>query len=249
MSVRALPALFALSLLACSSAATQRAVKGAPETETLERPPVVLLHGLALTASAMNKLASGLEEAGFRTCAIDYPSREHPIDTLVVRFILPGVRRCFPKDTAIHFVTHSMGGILLRKLETLPDAPRIARSVLIAPPNQGSEVVDSLRDWWAFDAWNGPAGSELGTDSNSVPNRLGPPKFEFGVIAATRSVDPIFSLWIPGPDDGKVAVERTKLDGMRDFTTIAASHTFVLWKDVTVKQVVEFLKTGRFGRG
>lgn len=221
--------------------------KATPSHDTT-RPPVVLLHGLALSSFAMSKLAAGLEKAGFRTCSIDYPSRAHSIDTLAARFILPGVKRCFPGEDSIHFVTHSMGGILLRRLETLEGAPTIARSVLIAPPNRGSEVVDSLRHGWAFEAWNGPAGGQLGTDSNSVPLRLGTPRFEFGVIAATRSIDPLFSLWIPGPDDGKVAVERTKLGGMKDFTTVAASHTFVLWKEETVKKTVEFLREGRFGR-
>jgi triacylglycerol lipase len=209
--------------------------------------PVVLLHGLTLNAMSMKKLANGLQDSGFRTCRVNYPSRDYPIDTLALRFVLPKVKRCFPKDTVpLNFVTHSLGGILLRRIETLPGAPRIGRVVMIAPPNKGSEVVDSLKDWKLFALWNGPAGRELGTDSASLPNRLPPPRFEFGVIAATRSVEPWFSSLIPGDDDGKVAVEHTKLEGMRDFVTIPAPHTFVLWTDAAVKQSVSFLRTGKF---
>lgn len=209
--------------------------------------PVVLLHGLALNATAMKSLAMSLREAGFRTCRVNYPSREYPIDTLAARFVLPKIRRCFPEDSLpLHFVTHSMGGILARRLEQLPDAPRFGRVVMISPPNKGSELADSLRGTKLLDWWGGPAGHELGTDSASMPNRLGPPSFEFGVIAATRSVEPWLSSMIPGRDDGKVAVKRTKLEGMRDFVAIPASHTFILWNAEAARQTAHFLRTGRF---
>lgn len=212
--------------------------------------PVVLLHGLTLNALSLKKLATGLKEAGYRTCRINYPSRDYPIDSLVVRFIRPRVAKCFPGESRpLNFVTHSMGGILLRKLATLPGSLPVGRVVMIAPPNHGSEVVDHLGDSKAFGLVNGPAGRELGTDSNSVPNqlnRLGPPAFEFGVIAANESLDPIFSGWIPGPDDGKVSVESTKLPRMKDFTEVESSHTLVLMKDETVRQVLAFLRDGRF---
>ena len=234
-----LPAALCLLLAAMPS--------GAKAARDKSGEPVVLLHGLALKPVTMKKLASGLEEAGYRTCRISYPSREHPIDTLVARFVLPKVRRCFPKDTLpIHFVTHSLGGIVVRKLEGLPGAPRIGRVVMIAPPNKGSEVVDSLAHLKVFKLWNGPAGDELGTDSASFPNRLGPPGFEFGVIAGTRTLAPWFSTMIPGDDDGKVAVEHTKLEGMKDFVTIPAAHTWILWTDEAVRQTVSFLGTGKF---
>lgn len=244
-----LAGLLAGSALAASAAPVPDAVP-APS-----RPgrPVVLLHGLALSSASLKKITGGLREAGYRVCPIDYPSRAHPVDTLVIRYLVPKIRRCFPDDTIpINFVTHSMGGILVRRLSTLPadSSPfRIGRVVMIAPPNQGSEVVDRIHDTWYFNAWGGPAGNELGTDSNAVPvrlARLGPPAFEFGVIAGNRSLDPVFSEWIAGRDDGKVSVEHTKLEGMKDFVEIPASHTLILWKDETVRQVLAFLREGRF---
>lgn len=218
--------------------------------------PVVLIHGLGLGPASMKKLGDALSEDGYRVCILDYPSRDYPIDTLVARFIAPDIRQCFPQETSpLHFVTHSMGGILLRTLAHTEEAPAIGRAVMIAPPNRGSEVVDTLSRSGSrvyrelFEAWGGYAGYELGTDSNSVPSRLtrlGPPSFTFGVIAATRSLDPLFSGWIEGRNDGKVGVERTKLEGMADFVEIEASHTLVLWSDETVRQVRAFLKTERF---
>ncbi len=241
--------LFASAFLAAAALVASPACAG-PRAGEAGGEPVVLLHGLALNATAMKTLAEALREAGFRTCRVNYPSRDYPIDTLATRFVLPKVRRCFPNDTVpLHFVTHSMGGILARKLERLPGAPRFGRVVMIAPPNKGSEVADSLRGTALLDWWGGPAGNELGTDSNSAPNRLGPPGFEFGVIAATRSVEPWLSALIPGRDDGKVAVERTKLEGMRDFVTIPASHTLILWNKEAARQTVNFLRTGMFDHG
>src|SRR5215217_818713 len=179
--VLALCALFFCTRLPAAEPARNA---GAPP---LEAPPVALLHGLALSSLWVHKLEKGLQKAGYRTCALDYPSRDYSIDTLAIYFIAPAVRRCFPQDTVVRFVTHSMGGILLRRLETVPGAPRIGRSVMSAPPNRGSEIVDLIGDWMLFDLWSGPAGSDLGTGLRAAPNRLGAPRFEFGVIAANRS--------------------------------------------------------------
>jgi triacylglycerol lipase len=213
--------------------------------------PVVLLHGLGRTSGSMEKMERALEARGYRVCNVDYPSRKHPIDSLVENFVLPEIARCFPADGAAknlpkHFVTHSMGGILVRRLAVLhPEFP-IGRVVMLSPPNQGSEIVDKLGRGWLFKKYNGPAGNELGTDSGSVPNRLPAPAFECGVLAGTRSLDPISSWIIPGDDDGKVSLKRMRLAGMRDFREIAATHTFIMRDDGAIRQTLEFLKTGHF---
>lgn len=265
-----LPLLF--SLFAGLFAACASAPRGGPVPETR---PVVLLHGLALSTASMNKIREALERDGRLVCPVDYPSRDYPIDTLVTRFVAPAIHACVAKTKAeahdgtnaeerdttadtLDFVTHSMGGILVRALSARPGAlapHAIGRVVMIAPPNRGSEVVDSMAGSWWFggllDAWGGPAGHELGTDSSSMPNHLarsGPPAFTFGVIAGTKSFDPLFSEWIKGRDDGKVSVENTKLAGMKDFIEIPASHTVILWKDETVRQVRAFLRDERFER-
>ncbi len=208
--------------------------------------PVVLLHGLARSARSMAGLAEHLEAAGYAVCNIGYPSREAPIATLVEAHLRPALRACPGVWQGAHYVTHSMGGILLRALAQSEEAPRIHRVVMLAPPNQGSEVVDAIGDWPAFGWWNGPAGRELGTGAHSLPQRLGPVPFELGVIAATRSYNPLLSALIPGDDDGKVAVASTRVAGMTDHATVAASHTFVMNHARARELTLRFLREGRF---
>ena len=118
---------------------------------------------------------------------------------------------------------------------------------MIAPPNQGSEIVDKLGWLFLFKWINGPAGNELGTDKNSTPNKLGPANFSVGIIAGDRSINWINSLFlIPGHDDGKVSVERTKLAGMGDHIVIHATHPFIMQNRKAIRQTIQFLRTGAF---
>jgi hypothetical protein len=106
--------------------------------------------------------------------------------------------------------------------------------------------VDKLGSFWVFKKINGPAGSELGTDKNSAPNQLGPANFCAGVIAGNRSINWINSLLIPGRDDGKVSVERTRLAGMTDHIVVRATHPFLMRNRTVIRQTIHFLRTGQF---
>ena len=148
----------------------------------------------------------------------------------------------------VHFVTHSMGGILVRFYLANHRLVNLGRVVMLSPPNQGSETVDKLANMPGFGWLNGPAGQQLGTDENSLPNRLGPADFELGIITGNRSINLILSTMIPGPDDGKVAVERAKLAGMADFLVVPHSHPFIMKKPLVIEQTQFFLEHGRFRR-
>jgi len=213
-----------------------------PETEQ-----VILLHGLCRTSRSMDTMARALTQAGYKVWNIDYPSRSAPIAQLAESTIGQAVTNC-ERDgvTKIDFVTHSLGGILVRSYLAQHSIPTLGRVVMLGPPNQGSEVVDKLGGWWLFKKINGPAGNELGTDKNSVPNRLGPANFCVGIIAGDRSINWINSLLIPGRDDGKVSVERTKLAGMADFIVIPAAHSFLMRNKTAIAQTISFLRTGKF---
>lgn len=212
-------------------------------------PPVVLLHGLLRSSASMVRLAESLEEAGFRVCNVGYPSRHHRIEVLAVDYVAPAIRRCFPGETApVDFVTHSMGGIVVRQLASAGALPAFGRVVMLAPPNHGSELVDEFGHWWIFRRINGPAGNELGTGGDSVPLRLGPAPFEAGILTGDRTTNPLMSAFLPDRDDGKVTVASAQLDGMKDFLVIPATHTFIMRNALAIAQTIHFLRHGRFER-
>ena len=216
------------------------AATGAQATEC-----VAFLHGLARTPSSMNKIAAEFAAHGYATSNQGYPSREHPIEVLAPLAIEDAIDGC-PADSTVHFVTHSLGGILVRYYLSERELDRLGRVVMIAPPNGGSEVVDNWRNVPGFKALNGPAGLQLGTDEGSVPLALGPVDFDVGIIAGTRTFNPILSLSLPNPDDGKVSVARARVDGMTDFITVPHSHPFIMKAKDTIRQALRFIETGRF---
>lgn len=206
---------------------------------------VALLHGLARSAGSMHSMAEHLQNHGFDVCNIDYPSRHHPIEKLAADYVVPAIRDCFPTGS-INFVTHSLGGIIVRQLAAEHAKINIGRVVMLAPPNQGSEVVDKLGNFGLFSWINGPAGQQLGTAVDTLPNQLGPARFELGIIAGNRSINLILSMLIPGNDDGKVSVKRTALGGMRDFLLVGQTHPFIMSSDEVQSQTLFFLQSGRF---
>jgi hypothetical protein len=206
---------------------------------------VILLNGLARSSSSFNKMESALKENGYYTVNYNYPSRKHSIEKLAKDSIDNALSQC-PESSRVNFVTHSLGGILVRQYLSTGKIDNLGRVVMLGPPNKGSQVVDKLKDIPGFAFLNGPAGRELGTDEMSIPNRLGPAKFEVGIIAGTRSINPILSSMLPDPDDGKVSVENTKLAGMADHITLPVAHPFLMKNDEVIKQVVYFLQNGKF---
>lgn len=234
-----LPAVFFAAIL--SQAAVADAVV------PMKGESVVLLHGLARSSDSMTPMARALEAAGYHVCNVSYPSREHPVEKLAADFVAPAVRACLSDEAReIHFVTHSLGGILVRQLAKSEPDIRIGRVVMLGPPNHGSEVVDRLGGLSLFEWINGPAGLQLGTDTESLPRTLGSLPFEAGVISGDHSINPILSLIIPGADDGKVSIESAKLEGMTDFCVVPASHPFIMKNKLAIQQTLAFLSAGSF---
>lgn len=242
-AVRRLLALGAVVTMFGRPAPARAADGGRPDAEL-----VVLLHGLSRTHRSMKRLERALVADGYNVLNLRYPAGRKPLQdlTLELERALAPFRN--GPSRRVHFVAHSLGGIVVRGyLHARPEL-NVGRVVMLAPPNGGSELVDVARKIpWLRDHM-GPSRGQLGTGQNG-PGSLGPVRFDTGVIAGNRSFNPLFSWLIPGPDDGMVSVERTKVAGMADFLVVPHSHTFLMRSGEVIRQTLVFLKQGKFDRG
>ncbi|WP_319588410.1 alpha/beta fold hydrolase [uncultured Desulfobulbus sp.] len=209
---------------------------------------VILLHGLARTRRSMRPLAAYCKRQGYCVVNAGYPSRRHPIEILAQSVIPPAVAALRRQGVArIHFVTHSMGGILLRAYLAVQIPANLGRVVMLSPPNQGSELVDCLCRFAWFRLLFGPAGCQLGTAEEASPARLGPAAFPLGILTGNRPALGL-SRFFPGPSDGKVSVARAQLPGMADFLVLPCGHSLIMRHRLVQEQVTHFLVTGQFRR-
>jgi len=207
---------------------------------------VILLHGLGDVKLSMLKLESALKDEGYTTINIGYSSTGETIESLAEKELSRVVERYkkigFEK---IHFVTHSMGGLIVRCYLQEHMLPKGSRIVMLSPPNHGSEIADYFQKSKFYKLIVGDVGQELATDSN-ILSELKPIVPEVGIIAGNKSSNPYFSKIIPGEDDGRVAVDNTKLTEMKDFLIVHSTHLTIKYNDEVIKQTIFFLRNGEF---
>ncbi len=197
----------------------------------------------------MKALEWRLTDSGFEVVNLSYPSLNHPIEQLAVMAVEEGVGDCRARGMErIHFVTHSLGGILVRQYLSERDIPGLERVVMLGPPNQGSQVADFVHSFEFLRPLEPYAIEQLGTGEGSIPRELGPVKFELGVIAGTANRRAMLPGFPGGAGDGTVSVGETVVPGMLDFLEMPVSHTLMMWNDDVLHQVVYFLDHGYFDR-
>lgn len=207
----------------------------------------MLLHGISRTARSFRKMETALVSAGFVALNLDYASRRKPLAALA-EDIRPAIERFAEEiDGAIHFVGHSMGGLLVRVYLAKYRPQRLGRVVMLGTPNGGSEIADGLKNFLPFRAWFGPAGQQLGTERDAATHGLLPAiDYPVGIVAGNRSIDPLASVFLPRPHDGRVSVANTKLDGMTDHVVVPTAHPFLPGNAIAIAQTMAFLRDGRF---
>jgi len=211
----------------------------------MEKETVILLHGMLRTHRHMAKLAHALKREGYRVHNLDYPSRRLPMEGLL-QGLHAEIAPIVADGGTIHLVGYSMGGLLARAYLHRYRPEGLGKLVQLAPPNQGSEVADAFRPYRWFRWLYGPAGSELGTDQKAIRSLFGPVTYPLGILAGTKCLDPLCARFLPRPHDGKVSVERTKLEGMQAHRTVHATHTFFPTHPEVIAETLYFLRHGDF---
>jgi len=210
-------------------------------------PGAVLLHGIARTSRSLRRMEEALRHSGFATLNIDYASRKKPIEALVADIHPPIAAFAAARGGQVHFVAHSMGGLLARVYLAQHRPARLGRVVMLGTPNGGSEVADLLKRFVLYRAFYGPAGQQLATAQDLTLTSLPPLDYPVGIIAGLRTLDPIASTFIlPRPNDGRVSVQSSKLERMTDHITVKASHTGLVRHPMAITQTIAFLHAGQF---
>ena len=213
------------------------------------RDGVVLLHGISRTSRSFRKMQLAIEAAGYATLNIGYASRSKALEALAEDIHPPIERFAGGLGGSVHFVCHSMGGLLARVYLARHRPERLGRVVMLGTPNGGSEIADRLKHLGAYRAWFGPAGQQLVTQRDATTAAIFPPAdYPVGIIAGNRSVYPITSTFLPKPHDGRVSVENTGLNGMADHIIVETSHPWLVRNELAIAQTIAFLRDGRFRR-
>jgi len=206
---------------------------------------VVLLHGILRTNRCMSGLASFLEGQGYKTLNLDYPSAKYDISS-IAELIHGTIKKFADKHSKIHFIGYSMGGLVIRAYLQKYRLENLGKIVMIATPNKGSEVADFLQNFWLYKKLYGPAGQQLITDQQSFKDILGDIYYDLGIISGISPYYFFGNYLIGKKNDGRVSIESSKIEGMKDQVTIKSGHTWIPSYKKTWQQAARFIATGKF---
>ena len=214
------------------------------QTISDQKENIVLVHGYARSSSAMWKLEDRLKSDGFHTINIDYPSFCTTLEE-VKKEVYQQIQDCCSKSkTKVHFVGHSLGGLLIRSFLGENKIENLGNVVNMGSPNKGTPVVEHLKDSWLFKKF-GNVAKELSHKGSNFLSSLKKPAYNLGIIAG-RMHNPKYEHILKGEDDGVVTVESTKVEGMKDFIVIDANHASMRYNKDVAYQTIYFLKNSMF---
>jgi triacylglycerol lipase len=210
---------------------------------------VVLLHGLGRDQRIMQPLSMQLQRHHFCTHNISYPSTQYSIERLAAQIYQKVARIYHTNNQPIHFVLHSLGAIIVRYMLQHYDVGNLGRVVMIAPPNQGSDVATFFKRFFIYKKMYGPTGQQLVTGPAGMAAQLPDADYELGIIAGNRCTvrDCLFSWFLfEGDNDGKVSVASTRLAGMKQHIVLPLSHPLMPRQQVVIEQSLAFIQSGAF---
>ena len=201
---------------------------------------LILLHGLGRRKHSMIKIEKYFKDE-YDVYNIGYNSMKYSIEDLVEKYLLDTVNELNKKNQKINFVTHSMGGILVRYLYKNYEIKNPGRVIMLAPPNKGSVLADKVYKV------HGPACAQLRCGRGSFVNSLGRVNFECGIIAGTRNIYFFLNKYFEGKiNDGIVALDSTEVDGQKSRLILKRGHTFIMYSKEVIAEIEKFLKNGNF---
>ncbi|MEW8525614.1 MAG: alpha/beta hydrolase family protein [Candidatus Thiodiazotropha endolucinida] len=216
------------------------------EKDFSKKEVVVLLHGLGRSNIAMWRLAGRLEDAGFDVQRVGYSSISTTTEEVIADITKQIDDCCANEKRTVHFVGHSLGGLLIRAYLQENRLTQLGNTVLIGTPNKGTDIADQFKGNCLVELLV-PMATALGTDEKSLPKTLDAPYYPVGVVAGIYDSG-LNEEYLPGRDDGLVPVESTKLDGMRDFIEVESGHSMMRYSEEVAEQTIHFLKKGMFDK-
>lgn len=206
---------------------------------------VVLLHGILKSSKCMKSFEKAFLECNYKVLNIDYPSTK--LDILsIVDFIKPQIIEFSNSVDRLHFVGHSLGGLIIRTLLNQYNFTNLGRVVLIGTPNKGTKLADFFKNFWLYKKLFGPAGQQLTTNQKDIKTSLGNIKYEMGIIAGLFKYNFFTNLIIKSPSDGLVSIESTKTDGTKQHIIIPSEHLKLTKNKRVIEHTIKFIETGSF---
>ena len=209
---------------------------------------LILLHGLGRSRRSLLGAQYWFRRAGYEVINVGYPSQRISVAEVVSDYLQPALDRLdLNQGARVHFITHSLGGIVFRTWAKNRDPQfPLGHTVMLAPPNQGSEVLDHIghRSW--VRAILGPAIDDLQTEAGNSPRRLGPLPPNTAVIMGNKANIKLFGHLLGPESDGIVSVAAGRAEGMADFLVLPVDHTFIMWRPAVLRAVQRFIQQGTF---